>query len=66
MEGFWSWSCSTTACGCPAHAVVKNLSSKGQLIFVGHNAGGSDLSKTELQKPPANSSRLGEADGLTA
>jgi hypothetical protein len=66
MKEFWSWSCSTTACGFLAHTVVKNLSSEGHLIFVGHNAGGPDLSKTEFQKPPANSSRLGEADGLTA
>lgn len=61
----WSWSCSTTVCGFLAHTDVKNLSSKGHLIFVGHNDGGTDLSKTEFQKPPDNSSLLGEADGLT-
>jgi len=65
MEEFSSWSCSTIACGFPAHDVVKNLSSKEQLIFVGYDAEEPDLSKTEFQKPPANSSRLGEADVLT-
>jgi hypothetical protein len=66
MEEFWSWSFSTTECGFPVHTVAKNLSSKGQLIFVGHNAGGTGLSKTHFQKPPANSSRLGDADFLNA